>query len=140
MPQIKTIIPWPGGKTRLLKHLLPLLSDNPHRTYVEAFAGGAALLFNRPQPAKVEVLNDAHGELVTLYRVVASHLDEFIRQFRWMLTSRDEFKRLQRLPPDTLTDIQRAVRFYYLCSACLSAERSARRPSAPARYSPSASI
>ena len=46
--------------------------------------------------------------------MVANHLDEFVRQFRWMLTSRDEFDRLKRLPPDTLTDIQRAARFDYL--------------------------
>lgn len=110
---MKTLFPWPGGKTRLLKHILPLLSDNPHRTYVEPFAGGAAVLFNR-EPAKVEVINDAHRELITLYRVVANHLDEFVRQFRWMLSSREEFERFKRLPPDTLTDIQRAVRFFYL--------------------------
>lgn len=114
MPKLNTLFPWPGGKTRLLPHLLPLLSANPHSIYVEAFAGGGALLFSRPEPAKREVLNDAHGELVRLYRVVANHLDEFVRQFRWMLTSRDEFERLKRLPPDTLTDIQRAARFFYL--------------------------
>ncbi|MCR6661818.1 MAG: DNA adenine methylase [Luteimonas sp.] len=109
----KTLFPWPGGKTRLLQHLLPLLSDNPHTCYVEAFAGGAAVLFNR-EPAKVEVLNDTHGELVRLYRVVANHLDEFVRHFRWMLTSREEFDRQKRQPASCLTDIQRAVRFYYL--------------------------
>ncbi len=109
----KTLFPWPGGKTRLLQHLLPLLSDNPHSCYVEAFAGGAALLFAR-EPAKVEVLNDTHGELVRLYRVVANHLDEFVRQFRWALTSREMFKWAQMQHPDTLTDIQRAARFFYL--------------------------
>lgn len=108
------IFPWPGGKTRLLKHLLPLLQANPHACYVEAFAGGAAVLFGRETPAKVEVLNDMHGELVTLYRVIANHLDEFIRQFRWLLTSRAEFDRQRQNPPECLTDIQRAVRFYYL--------------------------
>ena len=113
MPHIKTLFPWPGGKTRLLQHLLPLLSDNPHTCYVEAFAGGAALLFAR-EPAKVEVLNDTHGELVRLYRVVANHLDEFVRQFRWALTSREMFKWAQMQHPDTLTDIQRAARFFYL--------------------------
>lgn len=74
----------------------------------------AEALRSREQPAKVEIINDAHGELITLYRVVANHLDEFVRQFRWMLTSRDEFDRLKRLRPDTLTDIQRAARFFYL--------------------------
>lgn len=108
-----TLIPWPGGKTRLLQHLLPLLFDNPHTCYVEAFAGGAALLFAR-EPAKVEVLNDTHGELVRLYRCVANHLDEFVRQFRWSLTSREMFRWCQLQHVDTLTDIQRAARFYYL--------------------------
>ena len=109
----KTLFPWPGGKTRLLRHLLPLLSENPHHTYVEAFAGGAALLFAR-EPARVEILNDVHGELVCLYRVVANHLDEFVRQFRWALTSREMFRWAQLQHVDTLTDIQRAARFFYL--------------------------
>jgi DNA adenine methylase len=117
VPKIKTLFPWPGGKTRLLQHLLPLLSDNPHTCYVEAFAGGAALLFAR-EPAKVEVLNDTHGELVRLYRVVANHLDEFVRQFRWALTSREMFVWAQMQHPETLTDIQRAARFFYLQKLC----------------------
>lgn len=113
MPKTHTLFPWPGGKTRLLQHLLPLLSDNPHSCYVEAFAGGAALLFAR-EPAKVEVLNDTHGELIRLYRVVAHHLDEFVRQFRWALASRQMFAWAQMQHPETLTDIQRAARFFYL--------------------------
>lgn len=111
--QTKTLFPWPGGKTRLLQHLLPLLSDNPHTCYVEAFAGGAALLFAR-EPAKVEVVNDVNGDLVTLYRVVANHLDEFVRQFRWALTSREMFRWAKLQHVDTLTDIQRAARFFYM--------------------------
>lgn len=113
VPQTKTLFPWPGGKTRLLQHLLPLICDHPHTCYVEAFAGGAAVLFAR-EPAKVEVLNDTHRELVHLYRVVAHHLDEFVRQFRWALTSREMFRWAQLQDVDTLTDIQRAARFYYL--------------------------
>ena len=109
----KPIIPWPGGKTRLLQHLLPLLSDNPHTCYVEAFAGGAALLFAR-EPCKVEVLNDTHSELVCLYRVQSNHLDEFVRQFRWALTSREMYRWAKLQHPDTLTEIQRAARFYYI--------------------------
>lgn len=105
------IVAWPGGKRRLLKHLL---SDIPkHAAYVEAFAGGAALLFAK-QPAKAEVLNDANGELIRLYRCVQHHLDELVRQFRWSLVSREMFTWLNVTRPDTLTDIQRAARFYYL--------------------------
>jgi len=107
------IFAWPGGKRRLAKHLLPLL-DTPHHCYVEPFAGAAALLFMRPEPAPVEVLNDQHAELVTLYRCVQHHLDELLRQFRWSLSSRQMFEWTKRQAPETLTDIQRAARFLYL--------------------------
>lgn len=106
------IIPWPGGKRRLLKHLYPHFPK--HECYVEAFAGGAAALLLRPCPAPVEVLNDINGDLVRLYRCVRHHLDEFVRQFRWALVSRQMFEWAQMEQPETLTDIQRAARFYYL--------------------------
>lgn len=106
------IIPWPGGKRRLLKHLYPRFPA--HECYVEAFAGGAAALLLRPTPPPVEVLNDINGELVNLYRCVRHHLDEFVRMFRWSLVSRQIFEWCQLERPETLTDIQRAAGFYYL--------------------------
>ncbi len=62
----------------------------------------------------VEIINDINTDLATLYRVVKLHLDEFIRYFRWILIARDELKRFKSEKPEVLTDIQRAVRFYYL--------------------------
>ncbi len=106
------IIPWMGGKRRLADKLLPYFP--PHECYVEVFSGGAALFFMRDQPAKVEILNDINGELVNLYRVVQHHLEEFVRQFKWALSSRQVFAWLQETTPRTLTDIQRAARFFYL--------------------------
>ena len=105
------IIPWIGGKRRLADRIIPQFP--PHTCYVEVFAGGAALYFMRP-PADVEVLNDVNGELINLYRIVKNHLEEFVRQFKWALSSREVFKWLQETPPQTLTDIQRAARFFYL--------------------------
>jgi len=105
------IIPWIGGKRRIADHLIPRFPA--HKCYVEVFAGGAALYFLRP-PADVEVINDINGELVNLYRVVQRHLEEFVRQFKWALTSRQVFKWLQETPTAPLTDIERAARFYYL--------------------------
>ena len=106
------IIPWLGGKRRLADRLIPLFPQ--HECYVEVFCGGAALYFLRPMPAPVEVLNDVNGELVNLYRVVQNHLEEFVRQFKWAISSRQVFKWHQQTVPETLTDIQRAARFYYL--------------------------
>lgn len=109
--QSSPLVPWMGGKRRLAKHILPLFPV--HSCYVEPFCGAAALFFLK-EPSKVEVLNDVHGELIRLYRVVQHHLDEFVRQFRWALTSREMFGWLNTTRPETLTDIQRAARFFYL--------------------------
>lgn len=91
--------------------LLPLFPD--HSCYVEPFAGAAALYFMK-RPSEVEVLNDINGELVNLYRVVKHHLEEFVRQFKWALSSRQVYQWQQETVPATLTDIQRAARFFYL--------------------------
>lgn len=52
---VKTPLCRPGGKTQHLKTILPLIPE--HRTYVEPFAGSAAVFFAKP-PAEKSVLND----------------------------------------------------------------------------------
>ena len=111
MPTALPVIPWIGGKRRLAKHLLPLFP--PHRCYVEPCCGAAALFFLK-EPSSVEVLNEIKGDLVTLYRVLQHHPEEFLRQFKWALWSRQLFRWLQLTPAETLTDIQRGARFFYL--------------------------
>lgn len=108
---LSPVIPWVGGKRRLAKHILPMFPE--HRCYVEPFAGAAALYFMKA-PVQAEVLNDINGELVNLYRVLKHHLEEFVKQFRWALVSRQMFEWAAMSAPETLTDIQRAGRFYYL--------------------------
>lgn len=78
------------------------------------FAEAPRCFFLRPEPAKAEVLNDINGDLINLYRVVQHHFDEFLRQFKWALPSRQLFKWMQEARPETLTDIQRAAHFFYL--------------------------
>ena len=128
------VIPWMGGKRRLAKQILPLFPE--HDCYVEPFAGGAALFYKKP-PAKVEVLNDINGDLVNLYRVIQHHLEEFTRQFKWSLVSRQMFEWLKMSNPDTLTDIQKAARFYYLQKMAFGARPTGQTfgiaPSAPPR-------
>lgn len=105
------ILPWIGGKRRLAKQILPRFPA--HICYVEPFCGAAALFFMK-SPSKAEVINDINGELVNLYRVLKHHLEEFMRQFKWALVSRAMYQWLNITPTETLTDIQRAARFYYL--------------------------
>lgn len=62
-----------GGKQNMLPHLLPLVP--PHETYVEPFAGGAALFWAK-EPSKMEVLNDINGNIANFYRIIKTRFEE----------------------------------------------------------------
>ena len=131
------VLAWPGGKRRLAKVLLPLINSRPHTCYAEHFAGGASMFFMRP-PASVEVLNDINGEVINLYRVIKNHLDEFSRQYRFTVASRQLFELNKETPPHVLTDIQRAARFLYIQKLAfgskLSSQTFGTSPSSPPRF------
>lgn len=114
----KSPLAWLGGKSRLADQIIDRMP--PHEAYCEVFAGAAWVLFRKPE-SRVEIINDINGDLVTLYRCVKHHLAELVAQFRWLLVARDEFDRFMQTPADTLTDIQRAARFYYLTKTAFGA-------------------
>jgi len=100
-----------GGKNRLATKIISVFPR--HTTYVEPFAGGAQVFFHK-QPSPVEVLNDLDGEIVNFFRVCQWHHQELIRYLRYVLVSRKWFELLKAEKPETLTDIQKAGRFFYL--------------------------
>lgn len=110
---MRSFIAYMGGKSLLAGKIIKKMPE--HNCYVEVFAGAAWLLFKKDEAmSDVEIINDINLDLITLYRVIKNHLEEFIRYFKWVLVSRDEFARFRAENPETLTDIQKAVRFYYL--------------------------
>jgi DNA adenine methylase len=100
-----------GGKNRLANRIITLLPE--HTTYVEPFAGGAQVFFHK-QPSKVEVLNDLDFEIVNFFRVCQWHYEELVRYLHYCLISRKWHDLFAGSVPATLTDIQRAGRFFYL--------------------------
>jgi len=108
------LVPYLGGKRLLAKTILALLPG--HHLYCEPFGGSGTILLEKP-PSPAEVFNDLNGDMINLFRAIQHHPDEFLRQVRWNLRSRQEFDRLCASPPGLLTDIQRAARIYYLLRA-----------------------
>jgi|HubBroStandDraft_6_1064221.scaffolds.fasta_scaffold07923_5 DNA adenine methylase len=104
-------IPYIGGKNRIANQIIEIFPE--HTTYVEAFAGGAQVLFHK-EPSRVEILNDLDGEVVNFFRVCQSHHEELLRCLRFILVSRRTFAWLKSTSPEGLTDIHRAARFFYL--------------------------
>lgn len=116
---MKSPLAWLGGKSRLADRIVERMPS--HTAYCEVFAGAAWVLFRKPE-SKVEIINDINRELITLYRCVKHHLPELVQQFRWMLVARDEFDRFLATPAETLTDIQRSARFFYLAKSAFGAK------------------
>ena len=102
----RPLIKRPGGKTRMLQRLLPILAQFQHRCYCEPFCGGAAVLLAKP-PSEHEVINDLDGDICNLYRQTKYHCEELIREMQWMLESRQDFDDFKAQPG--LTEIQRAA-------------------------------
>ena len=100
-----------GGKSRLAKRIISRFPT--HTCYCEVFAGAAWVFFGK-EPSKVEVLNDRDGEVINLFRVVQNHYEEFVKQFKYYVVSRKLFEIIKRQDPFTLTDIQRAVKCFYI--------------------------
>lgn len=111
---IKPIAPYLGGKLRLSKTLVAKIEATPHKTYAEPFVGMGGVFLRRTKRVKAEFINDYNNDVANLFRIIQRHKDAFIGGIRYMVSSRAEFKRYWDIPPHTLTDIDRAIRFYYL--------------------------
>jgi DNA adenine methylase len=111
---LKGLAPYVGGKRLLSRTLVPLIEKTPHSTYVEPFVGMGGVFFRRRSRPKAEVVNDLSGDVASLFRVLQRHYVAFVDMIRWQITTRSEFERLVATYPETLTDLERAARFFYL--------------------------
>lgn len=103
-----------GGKFRLSKRIINKIEQIQHKIYAEPFVGMGGIFLRRTQIPKAEIINDINGELVNLYRIVRRYPNTLYKETEFMFASRQEFERLLKTQPETLTDIERAARFLYL--------------------------
>ena len=110
-PVSKTIWGSPAGKKKLANRLVALLP--PHETYVEPFAGSAAVLFAK-EPSKVEVINDADLDIARAYRIIKGLTASQCERLAKMPWAGDEatFKGLITATPKD--DVAWLHRFLYL--------------------------
>lgn len=109
---MKSPLSYLGGKSRLAAQIIKEIPDD-HHCYVEPFCGACWVLFAK-NPSKMEVINDADSEMACFWRVVQNHLVPFLDLFKHGVTSREIFNWEKEKRPETMTDLQRAVRYFYL--------------------------
>lgn len=114
--KIKAIAPWFGGKRTLAPIVVEELGD--HSAYWEPFCGGLAVLMAKPESSH-ETVNDLHGDLINLARVIADDTKgpELHRKLLKVLTVEDLLRdydakvRHSEYHSDT-PDVERAVAFF----------------------------
>ena len=103
-----------GGKFHLAKKISAMMPE--HKTYVEPYAGGAAVYFYK-EPAEKEVLNDMDKEIAFAYRFIRDMTPEQYKALQkkdWVI-SRERFDKVKAMKP--ATDVDRFYKFYYLKKA-----------------------
>jgi DNA adenine methylase len=128
----KGIAPYLGGKSRLAKTIAAEIEKIPHQQYAEPFVGMGGMFFRRLTPAHYEVVNDINKEISNLYRILQRHYPAFVDYTTWMICSRDTFAKLKAANPESLTDLERAARFYYLQKICFGGRSAS--PTFPAHH------
>jgi DNA adenine methylase len=112
---IRSMVKWPGGKSRVMPELLPHLPKG--ECLVEPFVGGASVFLNTDYPRYV--LADINPDLIRLYREAKSHPDLLIDTVRTLFAqgnSKEAYASNRKIFNNTkgLLDVHRAALFLYL--------------------------
>lgn len=113
----KPILKWAGGKTQMLGDLLPKVPSSYGR-YIEPFFGGGAMFFAlQPEQA---VIADSNPELINLYRQIANHVDDVIRQLKKYENTQEMFYAVRGQDWTMLPEAEAAARTIFLNKTCFN--------------------
>ena len=111
----KPFVKWAGGKSQLVKELIPLLPSK-FEAYHEPFLGGGALFFNiLPSIAH---LSDSNAELINAYLIVQNHCESLLKSLNDHQNTKEYYNLIRECNPQSLDVVTRASRFIYLNKTC----------------------
>lgn len=126
--KVKAIVPWFGSKRTMAPEIVVELGK--HGQFFEPFCGSMAVLFAK-EPSQKETVNDLHGDLIHLARVIRNETsaemlydrlqrvvqsEDLLECARQYLTDTDgDLKRLLEQPDPDAYSVERAY-WYFLAS------------------------
>ncbi|MDD2661777.1 Dam family site-specific DNA-(adenine-N6)-methyltransferase [Rhodoferax sp.] len=114
---IRPLLKWAGGKTQLLKEILPKIPKKYGR-YIEPFFGGGAVFF-AVNPTN-GIIADSNPELINLYRSVANDVNGVIAQLQELKNTEDVFYAVRAQDVSKLSDVEVAARTIFLNRTCFN--------------------
>jgi DNA adenine methylase len=134
---LRSPVPYFGGKHFLRKQILEKFPDRQsYQCYIEPFFGGGSVFFGK-QPSKYEVVNDIYDDLVNLFQVLKTCPREFLCELQHTLYSRSLFIKYKNELENghDLSNLQRALRMYYMLKVSYGGMRQHFRPQAKCKPS-----
>ena len=113
----RPILKWAGGKTQLLKDLLPRVPQYSGK-YIEPFFGGGALFFAlQPESA---VIADSNPEIINVYKQVVCNVDRVIEKLKLYENTKEAFYEVRSQAWDSVPLVDAAARTIYLNKTCFN--------------------
>lgn len=118
-PMLKSPLRYPGGKSRAIPTIIQYLPAH-FSEYREAFVGGGSLFvyLRQVMPDLPIWINDLNPDLYRFWQIAQSDRDRLVESVTHLKTSeldgRILFEKLTQLDLSTLSDLERAVRFFVL--------------------------
>ena len=114
---IKSPLRYPGGKSKALKRILPLIPQ--YDEFREPMVGGGSVFFALKQnyPNKKYWINDINPELFYFWKYCKEKPDELISEIKKIKQKYNDGSKLYKylkLQKEGLTELQRATRFFIL--------------------------
>ena len=84
IPIARPLFPWPGGKTKLVPYIAPMIP--PHaKEFLEAFGGSAALsLALKPKKGRLDVYNDVDNDLFNVFCCIKEKQHALARELKFL--------------------------------------------------------
>ncbi len=108
-----SVFPYHGGKFLMLSYLLSRIP--PHANYIEPFAGGATLYWNK-RMARSNTLNDKLANVVNFYMVLQKRMSAFLDMVDGWAYSEHFFTPVQKQEPLAMQDmpcVKSAAEFWF---------------------------
>lgn len=114
---IKPVLKWAGGKSQLLKELMPKIPKHYGR-FIEPFVGGGALFFAiRTTNA---IIADSNPELINLYRTIAINVNGVIDCLKKHTNNEKKYYKIRSKDWTQISPEEAAARTIYLNHTCFN--------------------
>jgi len=100
---MKSAFSYYGGKSKMARHIIPLLNEIPHTVFGELFVGGASVLFAKEKRSVGnsdhyrEIINDTNDWVITFYRVAKLQKAELLRLIDATLYSQRDYSKAKAI-------------------------------------------